>query len=197
MKFIYGKAIIAIIILTTCSCINTKAQQKTITSTVSKFQVGAEVQWYPAGWLIGPVANYFIAPKHVINFRAAINIADRHNWSGLNDDERGIGYGGSFGYRFLLNPSKSSLFFGTRVDLFNTKIKWKNDIGTPLQTSGSTTTLVLQPSVETGYWIKPKRSKWNLLFAGGIGEEINIKTKGKEVGQGGMWLLSFSLLRSI
>jgi hypothetical protein len=69
--------------------------------------------------------------------------------------------------------------------------------GTPQQTSGSTTTLVLQPSVETGYWIKLKRSKLNLLFAGGIREGINIRTKGKRVGQGGIWLLCLSLFRSI
>ncbi|HEX9509491.1 MAG TPA: hypothetical protein VF939_03345 [Puia sp.] len=197
MKFKYDKATIAFIMLTTFCCISTNAQQKTETSHFSKFQAGAEVQWYPAGWLIGPVANYLITPKHIINFRAAVNIINRHNWSGLNDDERGTGYGGSVGYRFLLNPSKSTLFLGARVDLFNTRIKWKNDIGTPQQSSGSTATIVLQPSVESGYWIKLKKSKWNLLFAGGIGEEINIKTKGKEVGQGGLWLLSCSLLRSI
>jgi hypothetical protein len=39
--------------------------------------------------------------------------------------KKGIGYEGSVGYRFLLNPSKSTLFFGARIDLFNTKIKWK------------------------------------------------------------------------
>jgi hypothetical protein len=197
MKLIYGKATIAFIILTTSSCINTKAQQKTMTSAVSKFQVGAEVQWYPAGWLIGPVANYFISPKHILNFRAAINIADRHNWSGLNDDERGTGYGGSVGYRYLFTPAKNSFLIGARVDLFNTKIKWKNNIGTAQQTSGTTTTLVLQPSVELGYRIKLKNQKWNILFAGGIGEEINVRTKGRDVGQGGMWLLSVSILHSL
>lgn len=197
MKFIFGKEIIACIIFTTFFCINSNAQQKTMSSAVSKFQVGAEIQWYPAGWLIGPVTNYFISPKHILNFRAAINIADRHNWSGLNDDERGTGYGGSVGYRYLFTPAKNSFLIGARVDLFNTKIKWKNNIGTTQQISGTTTTLVLQPSGEFGYRIKLKNRKWNILFAGGIGEEINIRTKGRDVGQGGMWLLSVSILHSL
>jgi hypothetical protein len=197
MKFIYCKAIYLSLIFIFFFFTDSKAQINNKAAAVSKFQTGVEVQWYPAGWLIGPVANYFISPKHILNFRAAINIADRHNWSGLNDDERGTGYGGSVGYRYLFTPAKNSFLIGTRVDLFNTKIKWKNNIGTAQQTSGTTTTLVLQPSVELGYRIKLKNQKWNILFAGGIGEEINVRTKGRDVGQGSMWLLSISILHSL
>jgi hypothetical protein len=197
MKFIYCKAIYLSLILAVFFFTDSKAQTNNKAAAVSKFQTGVEVQWYPAGWLIGPVANYFISPKHILNFRAAINIADRHNWSGLNDDERGTGYGGSVGYRYLFTPAKNSFFIGARVDLFSTKIKWKNNIGTVQQTSGITTTLVLQPSAELGYRIMLTNSRWNILFAGGIGEEINIRTKGRDVGQGGMWLLSVSILHSL
>jgi hypothetical protein len=197
MKFIYCKAIYLSLILTVFFFTDSKAQINNKAAAVSKFQTGVEVQWYPAGWLIGPVANYFISPKNILNFRAAINIADRHNWSGLNDDERGTGYGGSVGYRYLFTPAKNSFLIGARVDLFNTKIKWKNNIGTAQQTSGTTTTLVLQPSAELGYRIKLTNIRWNILFAGGIGEEINIRTKGRDVGQGGMWLLSISILHSL
>ena len=108
MKFIYCKAIYLSLILTVFLFIDSKAQTNNKAAAVSKFQTGVEVQWYPAGWLIGPVANYFISSKHILNFRAAINIADRHNWSGLNDDERGTGYGGSVGYRYLFTPAKNS-----------------------------------------------------------------------------------------
>lgn len=197
MKFIYFKAICLPLILTFFFFTDSKAQINNKAAAVSKFQTGVEVQWYPAGWLIGPAANYFISAKHILNFRAAINIADRHNWSGLNDDERGTGYGGSVGYRYLFTPAKNSFLIGARVDLFNTKIKWKNNIGTVQQTSGITTTLVLQPSAELGYRIMLTNSRWNILFAGGIGEEINIRTKGRDVGQGGMWLLSVSILHSL
>ena len=173
-----------------------KAQEQKIT-TISRFLAGAEVQWYPAGWLIGPVANYRITPKHILNTRIAINIANRHNWSGLNDDERGVGYGGSIGYRYLFHPSKNSFFIGTRGDLFRSVIKWKNKPGTPQETSGSTTIIVYQPSAELGYWLNTAHDKLHIVFAGGAGKEINVKTTGREVGQGGMWLLSISMFRII
>ena len=172
------------------------AQKKQITPTPVKYQVGPEVQWYPAGWIIGPVANYFITPKHLINVRAAINIANRHNWSGLNDDEKGTGFGGSLGYSYLFTPGKRTFFIGARGDLWSTKINWKNKIGTPQQTSGSTRIIVFQPTVELGYMIKLDPSKWSLLCSVGGGREINIKTTGKEVGQGGIWLLGISTFYS-
>ena len=108
MKFIYCKAIYLSLILTGLFFTDSKAQTNNKAATVSKFQTGVEAQCYPAGWLIGPVANYFISSKHILNFRAAINIADRHNWSELHDDERGTGCGGSVGYRYLFTPVKNS-----------------------------------------------------------------------------------------
>ncbi len=168
------------------------AQQLEHSKSLHERQIGVEVQWYPAGWIIGPVFNYFIAPKHILNFRAGVNIIDRHDWSGLNDSEKGTGYGGSIGYRYLFTPKKSSFFAGARVDLWSTNIKWENKTGTPQATSGTTNILVLQPSAEIGYWIRFKRSDWSMVLAGGVGQEINIETDGREVGQGGMWLLGIS-----
>lgn len=77
------------------------AQQKEKTTKKSKFMAGAEIQWYPAGWIIGPAVNYAISPKHNINARIAVNLTNRRDWSGLNDDEKGKGFGGSVGYRFF------------------------------------------------------------------------------------------------
>ncbi len=197
MPFYLRRFILGFLLFSICLHVSVNAQKQDNPGIHAKIQLGAEVQWYPAGWLIGPVANYLVTPKHIINIRASINIADRHNWSGLNDDEKGIGFGGSIGYRYLFRPTKNSFFVGARTDLFNTKIKWQNKIGTPQQTSGTTTTIVLQPSAELGYWLKFKNKKWNLLFAAGVGEEINIKTTGRDVGQGGMWLLSISIFYSL
>lgn len=168
------------------------AQQNEKKAQNSKLMAGIEIQWYPAGWIIGPVVNYAIAPKHNINTRLAVNIANRHDWSGLNDDEKGNAFGGSLGYRFLFTPDKSSFFLGARVDLWGMKIKWKNKIGTPQETRGTTKITIFQPTGEVGYWLKLKDRNWSLLFSAGGGAEINIKTTGKEVGQGGMWLLGVS-----
>ena len=187
------RKILVIILLIITGCSVKLYAQKPAKQSLSKYQIGTELQWYPAGWITGIVGNYFITPKHIINVRAAVNIANRHNWSGLNDDERGTGYGASIGYRYKLHADKSSIFIGTRGDLFRTKINWRNKINTPQETSGSTIIIVYQPSLETGYWFLSKNKKWSFVAAGGIGQEINIKTKGRAVGQGGMWLLSGSV----
>lgn len=168
------------------------AQQKEKTTKKSKFMTGAEIQWYPAGWIIGPAVNYAISPKHNINARIAVNLTNRRDWSGLNDDEKGKGFGGSVGYRFLFTPNKNSFFLGARVDVWGMKIDWKDNIGTPIELRGSTNITILQPAAEVGYWLRFKNQNWNLLFSAGGGAEINVKTKGKEVGQGGVWLLGVS-----
>ncbi len=192
MIILCKKRAVLILILSFCVISGLFAQKNENAGSTHKKQAGVEVQWYPAGWIVGPVFNYFINPKHVLNFRAGVNMANRHDWSGLNDDEQGTGFGGSIGYRFLFTPKRNSFFLGARIDLWNMKINWENDPGTVQETSGSTRLLVLQPSVEMGYWINFKNSKWDMLLSGGIGQEINIKTNGKEVGQGGMWLLGIS-----
>jgi hypothetical protein len=168
------------------------AQQKQRIGHSQKLLVGAEVKWYPAGWILGPSVSHAIAPNHLLSAGVAVNIANRKDFSGLNDDEKGKAFGGSLGYRFLFTPNKNSFFLGTRVDLWGMKIKWKNKIGTSQETGGTTKITIFQPTAEIGYWIKFKGSKWNLLFSGGGGAEINVKTTGKEVGQGGMWLLGVS-----
>lgn len=169
-----------------------QAQDQENPAQLTNLQIGAEIQWYPAGWIIGPVMNYYLSPKHILNLRLGVNLIDRSDWSGLNDDEKGTGFGGSAGYRYLFRPLKSSFFVGARVDLWSSNIKWMNDIGTPQETSGTTKTLVLQPTAEVGYWIRFRQTNWSMVLSGGIGQEINIKTDGKEVGQGGMWLLGIS-----
>ncbi len=169
------------------------AQQNEKKEHTGKLMAGAEVQWYPAGWIMGPSVNYFVAPKHCLNARLGINIANRKNFSGLNDDEKGNAFGGSLGYRFKFKPEKSSFFLGARVELWGMKIKWKNKIGTPQETHGTTKITIFQPTAEVGYWVTFKDRNWNLLISAGGGAEINIKTVGKEVGQGGMWLLGVSV----
>ncbi|MGB4845015.1 MAG: hypothetical protein WBP16_11150 [Ferruginibacter sp.] len=172
------------------------AQQKNNNLPDDKIQVGAEVLWYPAGWITGPSVNYFVAPKHVVHAGLGVNIANRHDW-GLNDDEKGTGFGGSLGYRYLFTPQKNSFFLAARVDFWAMKIKWKDKTGTPQAINGTTKITVFQPTAHFGYWIKSTNCRWNLLFSAGGGAEINIKTNGKKVGEGGMWLLGVSVYYSL
>lgn len=159
---------------------------------VKKISAGMEVQWYPAGWIIGPVASYKPAPRHIIHVRAAANITDRHDW-GKNEDETGMGYGASLGYRFLITPKKNSFFIGARVDLWAMKIDWKDKINTPQAIKGQTKITIFQPTAEAGYLIRSTNERWNFVFSTSGGKEINIRTKGKAVGEGGIFLLGASV----
>ncbi|MBK8609161.1 MAG: hypothetical protein IPL84_04250 [Chitinophagaceae bacterium] len=179
-------------ILCCLSCGIVFAQEKEKTNTTGQLLVGADVKWYPAGWILGPSVAYLVSPKQVVSVGIGINLANRKDFSGLNDDEKGTGFGGHVGYRFLFNPTKSSFFLGARVDLWGLQMDWKDKVGTPQASNGTTRITVFQPTAEIGYWLKLKDNKWNLLFSGGGGAEINVKTSGKEVGQGGIWLLGVS-----
>ena len=180
---------LVLVIVSTCFLLtSSSAQQKENKTTDGKIQIGAEVLWYPAGWITGPTVNYFVTPNHVVHAGIGINIANRHDW-GKNEDEKGTGFGGSLGYRYLFTPQKSSFFLAARVDMWAMKIKWKDKVGTPQAINGTTKITIFQPTAHVGYWVKPTNSRWNLLFSAGGGAEINIKTNGKKVGEGGMWLL--------
>lgn len=159
---------------------------------VNRLALGAEAQWYPAGWLAGPAAMYFLGKRDVLVGKLSVNFANRHGWSGLNDDEKGTGIGVSVGYRYLLKEKPNTFFIGVRSELYTIKINWKNNIGLPAETSGSTRTIVFQPSIEAGYLIRPVSKNWVYTFSGGAGREINVVTKGRPVGQGGIWLLQAS-----
>jgi hypothetical protein len=185
-----NKCHIILLLFYSAFAMHAAAQNKMDNKLLEKVKIGTEAQWYPAGWLIGVAAVYYHRPQHVFFTKLGINIADRHNWSGLNDNEEGTGYGASLGYRFLFKSSKSTFFAGTRGELYNTFIKWKNNIGLSAETNGTTRIFVYQPSIEVGYFIKPPEKKWSIVLATGIGAEINIVTKGKPVGQGGMYLSS-------
>lgn len=186
------------LIIACCFIYGTAFSQNNEKSLASgKFKIGADVKWYPAGWIVGPSVAYAAAPKHILNAGIAVNLADRKDFSGLNDDEKGTGFGGNIGYRFLFNPTKSSFFLGARVDLWGMKINWKDKVGTPQAINGTTNITIFQPTAEIGYWLKLKDNKWNFLFSGGGGAEVNIKTKGKEVGQGGIWLLGVTVYYSL
>ncbi len=149
---------------------------------------GIDVNWYPAGWIIAPSIGLAFKENQSVNFRLGYNRANRYNWSGLNDDETGGGLGCGLGYRYVFPGKIEGLYVNAKIDLWQMNIHWKNEIGQANETSGMTKTTVLQPMLELGYRVKIKE-RYHLGLMGGFGQEINIKTQGKPVGEGGMWLL--------
>ena len=156
------------------------------------FHLGPEYNYYPAGHIIGLQAEY--SPNnnhHSFNTRLAINITKRWDFSGLNDDERGMGIGGSLGYRYYFTPQCHGLYLGSRADLWFMKVDWVDS--SELMKEGTTKITVVQPTFEIGYLFSFKNG-WKLGTAFVNGIEINVKMDGEPVGEGWitLWQLKIS-----
>lgn len=171
--------------------------QKTIAQNSVSRDAGIEYQIYPAGMMFGVHAASNFAEHHGIQIRAGYNKANRKDFSPYNDYENGGGLGLTLGYRYYFGKNKSynGLFAGLRTDLWNLKINWKDnleDTNTLNDTQGTTDILVLQPTLEIGYRFNFANERWFVAPTIANGFEINIKTKGEEVGQGFISLLGVS-----
>ena len=156
---------------------------------------GLEIQVYPAGIMPGIVSDWYLKDHFALNTRLGLNMANRHDWSGFHDSEKGTGYGGSIGLRYYVHPECDGLLFGVRSDLWKMRINWEKHDVTPIE-KGHTDILILQPTAEIGYLWRLKESKWNIGAILALGFEINIKTEGEEVGQGRVSLFGAMLTRT-
>jgi len=160
-----------------------------------KFVLGPEYNFYPAGHVLGLQAEY--APQndhHSFNARLAYNKTIRWDFSGLNDDERGGGPGGSLGYRYYLTPQCRGLYLGARADLWFMKVNWQDS--SELVTEGTTEISVFQPTFELGYLFHFKNG-WELGTAFTNGVELNVKMLGEPVGEGWITLWQIRLNKRI
>jgi len=164
---------------------NTKEQKSPHNSVF-----GASVQVYPSGIISTINYEYHLTKNTSIQHRLGVNIIDRQDYSTKNDEEKGFGLGGSMGYRFHFLKTKGEFIIGVNTDIWNTWIDWKNNINQTTQTSGNTYTLVLQPWLEAGYFIKLKNTS-KIGLTAGFGREINVITNGKDVAQD--WIGSLSV----
>jgi hypothetical protein len=146
---------------------------------IPRLNVGAEIQWYPAGWIYGARADLYLGKNVNWNFRIAYNNIDRKDFSDLNDTEVGGGFGASLGYRHYFGKRKG-LFFGGRADIWNLTIDWTDASNPVPMQSGSTDITVFQPTVEIGYQFIVKKH-WTIAPAFTNGYELNVITKGDKV----------------
>ena len=158
------------------------------------FDIGIEFQAYPTGLLPGIRGTFPISTKDALHLRVGLNLID-HRDLGENDDETGSGFGFSIGYEHYFGENLTRWFLGARTDFWFNSINWKNDIGQPNQSSGNTEITVFQPTAIGGYLFE--FSSGNLIFAPslGFGFEINIKENGREVGEGPIFLIGFTLAK--
>ena len=153
-------------------------------------RAGPEVQAYPAGVIPGVHVQLPTSPRDALTLRAAANITDRKDY-GEHDDEEGEGYGAGIGWRHYAGDELVGWLWGARLDLWAFEIDWRDDPNR----RGSTDTLTLQPAFEAGYaW--SLSDDWWLDLTASLGAEINVDTDGEDVGEGAIFLLGFTLLRS-
>ena len=162
--------------------INSRSQDIGYSTT----DIGGEFQWYPSGTITGLHIAFNSKLHSSVHLRFGYNKTDRKDW-GSHSNEKGGGWGGTFGYRYYFRPFPHKFFIGARTDLWRMKINWSD-----LLAKGTSKTWTLQPTFETGYtffvndqlFITPS-------IANGV--KINIKTEGQEVGHGFITLLGISL----
>ncbi len=166
------------------------AQKKNNLKT-KKVEFGTEIQAYPVGFITTVTSTVFVKENIAIRFRIGGNFANRKDFSGFNDDEKTSGFGGSFGLLKYFPYKNGNIILGANVDGWNMWTRWKEAIETLNPQQGTTYNLVIQPGLNAGYLYNVSK-KLNLGLTLGIGREINIITRGENVGQG--WIGSLSLI---
>ncbi|MEZ6002687.1 MAG: hypothetical protein R3F17_08000 [Planctomycetota bacterium] len=151
--------------------------------------VGPELQVYPAGVIGGVRWEWPNYANDVWFGRFGYNRADRGDF-GEHDSEEGGGFGLGTGWRRWNNETHTGWHYGARVDVWKLEIDWRDQ--TPV-TSGTSKTLVLQPTLEGGYsWPMGEEGRLDLTL--GLGAEINLDTDGEDVGEGAILLLGVSFI---
>lgn len=185
---------IAVIILVFFCSLNAIGQESEFNA--SWVDVGAEVQFYPAGFITSARVMRGISPHGNFLFRLGHNFAQRQNF-GEHESETGGGFGISIGYRYYFNPAPKGFFVAARTGLWLMNIEWKDAINTSLEKKGNTNILVVQPTLAAGYQYVTNSKKWALGASVAFGIEWNVVTNGEEVGQGGISILFVSLTRRL
>jgi len=188
------KARLVVIIISIFFPLLTIAQNNTDEVT-TKLTFGIEGQVYPAGQMYGLRGEYYLSPKSELNLRVGYNSAFRKDFSGLNDNEQGGGWGFTPGYRYnFASGYLKNFFVGARCDFWWLSIDWRDADNTP--TTGNTQITVVQPTIDLGYRLHLSKSL-KATFSVAFGQEINVVTKGDEVGQGGISLIGATLSKRI
>lgn len=172
------RVFLALVVL---GALHLKAQDSN--SSNKRTDLGVSIQAYPAGIIPTINLEHYLNESSSILFRLGGNFTDRQDFSDENDTEEGEGFGGTIGFRKHFPSGKGKFIAGLNMDVWSLNIDW-TDASNPLQTSGSTYILVLQPWLEGGYFLPIKNSKSQIGLTLGVGREINAITSGDEVAQG-------------
>lgn len=168
-----------------------------IESMKAPFALGVEFQVYPTGLIPGIRAEIPFKPKKIFPaFRHGITArfgfqAINHKGFGVQDLEKGTGFGGSLGYKI----SQYGFILEGRCDLWINTLDWQTQTSGG-QLSGTSTITVVQPTLSLGskFFLGPG-SSWSITPSISAGFEVNVATTGAETGQGLILLGGISLMR--
>ena len=186
------KQLVLLCLFITCF---TNAQSNTNAVEISettKVELGAELQLYPAGIMSMLTSNVFLNEKWALRFRVGGNFADRQDFSDYNDDEVASGFGATIGVVRYFPYGKGNFILGASIDTWNMWTDWKDDLDTANPTQGETYNFVIQPWINEGY-LFDYSEKWNAGGSLGFGREINVITRGENVGEGWMGIVTLSV----
>jgi hypothetical protein len=146
----------------------------------SPLSVGLELQGYPAGVIVAGHASLALSAADAIAVYLGYNVTDRGDF-GEHDDEEGGGVGVGAAIRHSFGADGAGWHIGARTDLWFLDIDWSDAGGARV---GMTEVTVLQPTARAGYaWLlSGKRLRLDATVA--LGAEINIRTRGEDVGEG-------------
>lgn len=134
-------------------------------------------------------ADYILGNRSSLIGKLGYNIARRQDF-GEHDKEEGGGLGFALGYRQYLRAGHAGFFFEGRLGMWFLDIDWED---TSPNRQGNSDISVFQPTAGIGYDFLVSHDKIKLGILVAFGYEVNVVTRGEEVGQGGVSLVGLSI----
>ena len=146
------------------------------------YQPIGEVRGYPSGAILSAGLGRGFCDHRYASAHAAYNVVDRGS-NGEFQNEEGGGFGGGITVDKYFQPGQNGWFVGGRAELFFLDIDYR-DPGV----RGSSDTTTFQPTARGGYGWSFAGGQYGLTAALSLGAEINVHTRGAEVGEGAIVL---------
>lgn len=146
---------------------------------------GGEFRLYPSGEILTGKVDFPLDHGLWLSASAGYDFAQRGD-NGEHDDEKGGGGGIGATLDWYLDKARGhqrGWFVGARTELYFLSIDWR-DPGR----SGSSDITVFQPTARGGYAWEFQGGRYGLQLAGSLGAEINVHTRGEDVGEGAIAL---------
>ena len=162
-------------------------------SLIHAQDLGFEFRAYPAGQMYMLRGEKLISANSTFGIYAGYNKADRKDF-GVHLKEEGGGFGGGLAYKRYIVKDSSGFYVGLENFVWTIEIDWSDTApDNTFSLSGTTDILVLQPAFNFGYKYVHVTSKWYAEVGLAFGTEINVKTKGSKVGQGGISMITATI----